>query len=157
MIAKFFTMEDFILSLHEEYEQHVNLRLPHTCFHFMAITFDKEKGEFHLHMVNEGAYISQPVSGQNPFLGHPVCPYCKDASLRFILGVEGNLVQLWSNAQYVVKDLHVVNQYSQGVFVVRSTTRISKNRNNLLAPKATATLVKNIGTRMSTIRKFDRW
>ena len=137
-------MEGMIRDLYADLIESMDMRTPYTCIHIVIISYSASLQEFDIHMLHEGAYVKQNVAPHLPFRGHPFCEHCKDAQLRFLLGTQGNLIQRWSNAQYAIRDLYTANLYSEGQLVVRSVPQFPLNRLDLRAPRASATLVKNI-------------
>ena len=137
-------MENALRELHDEYYDAAERSAPYTCLHIMITTPGIDGQSTDLHMLHDGAYVVMNMGSTYPFEGHPFCHSCKEAQYRFLLGLHGNLIQLWSNAQFTVQDLHTANLYSNGRLLVRGVLQFPVNRTNRLAPRATATLVKNI-------------
>ena len=145
-------MEQLLRNMYDETAGGVTA-MPYTCTHFM-ITQRCHDGKINIHMLHEGAYVTHCVGGDEPFEGHPFCPCCQESHLRFLLGWQGNLIQLWSNAQYTSDGVHTVNLYSEGQLMVRSVQQLSTNRCDPLAPRTSATLIRNIETHIWRRRHF---
>ena len=137
-------MESILRELHNEHFEESERNAPYTCLHILITSIGVDEQSIDLHMLYEGAYVVLNMGCYNPFEGHPFCHSCKEAQYRFLLGMHGNLIQSWSNAQFTMQDLHTANLYSDGRLLVRGVLQFPVNRINELAPRASATLVKNI-------------
>ena len=98
------------------------LHVPYCCQHVLVLIRSQAgNGDYELHGSVHGQHLIVFANGKDSFRGHPACPECQRTRHRFIVGLEGNVIQRWSEATFSYTDLSAALECSNGRFVVRST------------------------------------
>ena len=115
------------------------LQVPYCCQHVLAIQ-EQDQGSITLICKHDGMQLACFPQSDSIFRGHPACEECRQADYRFMIGLQGNLVQNWSRANLTYANLLDAMAFSQGIFMVRSM----KHHSNIYGQMAlTAEFVKH--------------
>ena len=99
------------------------LHVPYCCQHVLVlIRRQADNCDYELHGLVHGQHLIMFADGKDCFKGHPACSECQRARHRFIVGLEGNVIQRWSEATFSYNELFAALECSNGRFVARSTT-----------------------------------
>ena len=89
------------------------------CQHVMILEKLGQQG-YALHGLWRDRLLTMKVKEDDRFDGMPTCKTCMEAKERFIIGIEGNLIQRWTVKQFKFQELSLLMQFSGGRFVTRA-------------------------------------
>ena len=94
-------------------------QVSHCCQHVMILEKLAQQ-DFAIHGLSSGRLLTMKVREDDWFEGMPTCKICKEAKARFIIGIEGNLIQKWTARQFSFQELSLLMQISGGRFITRA-------------------------------------